>query len=48
MNKEDFKRYYRKKDVTGDYDSQRMGTDYRKKKRQKELEIFLELLDKKK
>ena len=47
MSKEKFKEYYQKEDVTGTYDSQRLGTEYRKKKREKELEIFLDLLDKK-
>lgn len=42
-----FTEYYRKKKVTGTYDSQREGTAYRRRKRQIELKCFLELLDKK-
>ena len=46
MDKERFKEYYKKKDVTTTYDSQRLGTEYRRNKREKELEIFLRFLDK--
>ncbi len=42
-----FSEYYRKKKVTGTYDKQREGTEYRKRKRQLELKYFLELIDKK-
>lgn len=42
-----FTEYYRKKHVTGTYDSQREGTEYRRKKRALELRIFLDLIDKK-
>lgn len=48
MSKEDFKKYYQEKEVTGSYDSQRMGNPYRREKRQRETKIFLDLLDKKK
>ena len=44
---EDFTKYYQQKRVTGTYDSQRESTVYRKKKRQIELNYFLDLLDKK-
>lgn len=46
MEKEELKEYYQKENVTGTYDYQREGTPYRKKKRQKELELFLELINK--
>ena len=46
MNKEDFKKYYQQEDVTSSYSEQRLKNNYRIKKRQKELELFLELLDK--
>lgn len=46
-SKEKFKEYYKKENVTGTYDKQREGSLYRRKKREKELKIFLELLDKK-
>jgi len=42
-----FTEYYQKKRVTGTYDKQRGGNAYRRNKRQKELKIFLDLLDKK-
>jgi ubiquinone/menaquinone biosynthesis C-methylase UbiE len=42
-----FTEYYRRKHVTGTYDSQREGNEYRREKRRKELKIFLSLLDKK-
>lgn len=45
--KEKLKEYYKKKNVTESYDSQREGTEYRNQKRQRELKAFLELLDKK-
>ncbi|MDD5192590.1 MAG: methyltransferase domain-containing protein [Candidatus Nanoarchaeia archaeon] len=44
---EEFTKYYQQKKVTGTYDSQREGNDYRKEKRKIELKIFLELIDKK-
>lgn len=47
MSKEEFSEYYKDKKVTGTYDDQRLGTEYRRQKRQKELDIFLKLLDKK-
>jgi ubiquinone/menaquinone biosynthesis C-methylase UbiE len=47
MSKEEFSEYYKDKKVTGTYDDQRLRTEYRRQKRQKELDIFLELLDKK-
>lgn len=43
-----FKEYYQDDSVTGTYDKQRLGNLYRIQKRQKELEMFLNLLDKKK
>lgn len=43
----EFSKYYQRKDVTGTYDNQRMKTAYRRKKRTKELAMFLELLNKK-
>ena len=46
-NKEDFKDYYKKKEVTGSYDSQREATEYRRIKRKNELLIFLDLINKK-
>ncbi len=46
MSKEKFKEYYQDDNVTGTYDSQRLGTEYRIKKREKELNLFLELIDK--
>ena len=42
-----FTEYYRKKHVTGTYDQQRQKSVYRRDKREKELKIFLDLLDKK-
>jgi len=42
-----FKEYYQKKRVTGTYDAQREGSEYRKRKRALELKHFLELIDKK-
>lgn len=47
MSKEEFKKCYQDENVTGTYDDQREGTEYRRQKRQKELDIFLKLLDKK-
>lgn len=47
MGKEEFKEYYKKEDVTSTYDTQREGTKYRKAKRKRELQIFLDLLNKK-
>ena len=44
---EKFSEYYKKKKVTGTYDLQREGTEYRRKKRELELKYFLELIDKK-
>ncbi len=44
---EKFKEYYQKKRVTGTYDAQREGSEYRKRKRAIELKHFLELIDKK-
>ena len=38
--------YYKKERVTGTYDSQREGTEYRRKKRKIELRMFLDLLNK--
>lgn len=48
MTTEEFKEYYKDKKVTGTYDTQREGTEYRRQKREKELQIFLDLLDNKK
>lgn len=42
-----FTEYYRRKHVTGTYDSQREGNKYRREKRKRELGIFLKLIDKK-
>jgi|SRR3989344_8209148 len=42
-----FTEYYRQRNVTGTYDSQREGTPYRRMKRAVELNYFLELIDKK-
>jgi len=42
-----FTEYYRRKKVTGSYDSQREGTAYRRNKREIELKYFLEMLNKK-
>lgn len=47
MSKEELKKYYQDKHVTGGYDQQREGTKYRKEKRKIELKHFLELLNKK-
>jgi ubiquinone/menaquinone biosynthesis C-methylase UbiE len=44
---QEFTEYYRRKNVTGTYDVQREGNRYRKNKREKELGIFLNFLDKK-
>lgn len=46
-NKELLKKYYQDKQVTGEYDKQREGTEYRRKKREEELKYFLFLLEKK-
>lgn len=45
--KESFKKYYKQKAVTSSYTNQRLANNYRKQKREKELKIFLDLLDKK-
>src|SRR3989344_376078 len=42
-----FSDYYRKEHVTGSYDKQREGTEYRRRKRALELKYFLDLIDKK-
>ena len=42
-----FTEYYRQKNVTGTYDSQREATEYRRRKRALELKYFLDLIDKK-
>jgi len=42
-----FSEYYKRKDVTSTYESQREGSDYRKHKRYIELGVILEFLDKK-
>ena len=47
QNARDFTKYYQQKKVTGTYDSQREGSEYRKDKRRKELKFFLDLIDKK-
>lgn len=44
-SKEKFKEYYKKSEVAKTYDSQREGTKYRREKREKELRIFLDLLN---
>lgn len=44
---QDFTKYYQQKHVTGTYDSQREGNEYRRSKRVLELKYFLELIDKK-
>lgn len=44
---EKFKEYYKEDSITDNYDKQREGNIYRKQKRQKELQIFLKLLNKK-
>lgn len=41
-----FTEYYRQKHVTGTYDRQREGTEYRRRKRALELKYFLDLIDK--
>lgn len=41
-----FTEYYRKKHVTGTYDKQREGTEYRRRKRALELRHFLDMIDK--
>jgi ubiquinone/menaquinone biosynthesis C-methylase UbiE len=41
-----FTDYYRKQNVTGTYDKQREGTEYRRRKRALELKYFLDMLDK--
>ncbi len=41
-----FTEYYRRKQVTGTYDRQREGTEYRRRKRALELKHFLDLIDK--
>ena len=43
---EKFSEYYRKQHVTGTYDKQREGTEYRRRKRALELKYFLDLLNK--
>lgn len=47
MTKEDFKEYYKQERVTSSYTNQRLSTEYRRQKRMEELDIFLELLNKK-
>lgn len=47
MKRKELVKYYKKKEVTEDYDKQREGTEYRKKKRKEELRLFLLLLNKK-
>lgn len=47
MSKQEFKKYYQKKEVTSTYIDQRMATQYRRDKRAKEFRIFLDLLNKK-
>ena len=42
-----FTEYYRQKNVTGTYDSQREATEYRRRKWALELKYFLDLIDKK-
>lgn len=42
-----FTEYYRQQRVTGTYDKQREGTEYRRRKRALELKHFLDLIDKK-
>jgi ubiquinone/menaquinone biosynthesis C-methylase UbiE len=44
---QNFTKYYQKKNVTGTYDAQREGTEYRRKKRALELKHFLDMLEKK-
>jgi ubiquinone/menaquinone biosynthesis C-methylase UbiE len=44
---EAFSEYYKRKHVTGTYDAQREGNEYRRRKRALELKYFLDLLDKK-
>ena len=41
-----FTEYYRQKNVTGTYDSQREATEYRRRKRALELKYFLDLIGK--
>lgn len=47
MTNKQFSDYYKKTEVTDDYDRQRLSNSYRRNKRQKELKIFLSLLNKK-
>jgi ubiquinone/menaquinone biosynthesis C-methylase UbiE len=50
MKSEDTKKfteYYRRGNVTGTYDKQREGTEYRRRKRALELKYFLDSIDKK-
>ncbi len=44
---ESFSSYYKKEKVVKSYDDQREANEYRRKKRQRELRYFLELIDKK-
>jgi len=46
MPAEKFKQYYQQKKVVSSYDKQRQKNKYRQKKRQVELKIFLDLIDK--
>ncbi len=46
MTKEEFKKYYQNRGVTSSYTGQRLKTEYRRQKRMDELDIFLELLNK--
>ncbi len=43
---EKFTKYYQQKKVTGTYDAQREGTEYRRRKRALELKYFLDLIGK--
>lgn len=47
MSKKAFSEYYKQDNVTGTYDKQREGTEFRRSQRAKELGIFLDLLNKK-
>jgi len=44
--KEDFKKYYQEEEVTSSYSQQRLATKYRRDKRDRELDLFLKLIDK--
>lgn len=47
MKEDKLKKYYQKEEVTDSYDKQRLANEYRKTQREKELMIFLRLIDKK-